>query len=176
MFVHLCHQSIRSGTLLVLKDDVGVVVRHEISEPGIVPGNTTLAEPASRQRVFANVGYMLLKHQRRKFSQTWTSSATSAWSTSQDEGTVVQYRQPEAKYQQEHLKQRGCRASPPNCAVMARLKAATTMMMVHHNHVALPRGRPCSVTASSCTSFTNTWMDTTEFSPPPPPAILLLHN
>lgn len=66
-FCHLSHQSIRSSALLILEDDVGIVVGHQVPEPGIVPGHSTLAKPAGRQRVFTDIRHMLLEHQRREF-------------------------------------------------------------------------------------------------------------
>lgn len=92
-FVHLCHQSVGSGALLILEDDVRVVVGHKVPEPGVVPGHAALADPAGRQRVLANVRHMLLEHQRRELPETRASSATPAGPASQHQAsTVVQHR------------------------------------------------------------------------------------
>lgn len=162
--VHLCHETISAGAFFILKNDICVVIGYQISKPRIISRHSSLAESTRRQGVLADIWYMLFEDQRGKLSQIRPSAGTSAGSARQGKATVIEYGQPQAKDQQENLEERGaCAYATPNGTVVGCLEAAATMMMVHHNRVPLPRGRPCAVTALvvSRTAGRTTMMTTT---------------
>lgn len=98
---------------------------------------------------------MLLEHQRSELPLAGASAAASAWSARQgDTPAVVEHGQPEAEDQQQHLDERAARAyaTSGDAVAVARLEAVATMMMVHHNHVPLRRGRPCAAVTAPAVS------------------------
>ena len=61
---HLRHEAVRPRVLLVLEDDVGVVVGHQLPEALRPPQHFALRPPARSQRLLGDVGHELFVEQR----------------------------------------------------------------------------------------------------------------
>lgn len=63
---HLGHETVGAGVLLVLEDDVGVVVGHQIPEALRAPCHPPLGWPTGAQGPFGHAGHKLLVEQRHQ--------------------------------------------------------------------------------------------------------------
>lgn len=66
---HLRHEPVGAGAFLVLEDDVGVVVGHEVVQARVVPGDGALRKARRAQRILGDVGHVLLEHERGQLAR-----------------------------------------------------------------------------------------------------------
>lgn len=76
----LGHESIGSGALVVLENDVHVVVGHEVPELFVGPGDTSLDETTRGSCVLTDVRHVLLEDKGCELAEHWPATATPTWS------------------------------------------------------------------------------------------------
>jgi len=85
--MYLCHDSVGSSGLLVLKHDVRIAIDNQLSELLALASHPTLGQPTRAQSMFRHIGGMLFEHQWRHLAcataesrpasrSTWTHCAT----------------------------------------------------------------------------------------------------
>lgn len=134
--VHLGHKTISSSALLILEDNVGIVVGHQIPKPGIVSRHATFAEPTSRKGVFTDIGHMLLKNKGREFAKGWPATSTPAGTAGQDK-IIPRTRYPEDDEHQ-HNSQVTRKLQPRATHLVQVRRPCYQDTIAHHNHG--PRG------------------------------------
>jgi len=76
----LGHDSVGSGSLLVLEDDVTVAVGDELVEAVSVAGDRSLGQAARTERVLGNVGSVLLEDEWRHLASSSSNTGAATWS------------------------------------------------------------------------------------------------
>lgn len=75
---YLCHESIRSCTLLILKYNVLVIIGHQVLEPGVVPVDPALGESTGGEHILRHIRHMLFEYQRRQLPRSSSPSRSTA--------------------------------------------------------------------------------------------------